>query len=186
MGEGRKGREGKGEREKRIGKKKNLSYLQTDFFLSFMFIKNIAFKIYSLKSCQVKFWILFLKKKQDISSLNTNFYYKWPKIVKRLWCIYCMKVKYLGHYNSAPLCACNTMSSLILWYHILKIKEGHMFQSIKSLIYPFLIPCCKWLLRVKLRGEAGLMNGFCLPLYFFFFTFLTQKSIWLWPLKRKS
>lgn len=51
-----------------------------------------------------------------------------------------------------------------------------MFQGIKSLIYPFLIPCYKWLLRVKLRGEAGLMNGFCLPLYFFFFLLFLHRS----------
>lgn len=45
--------------------------------------------------------------------------------------------------------------------------EGHVFSGIKSMIYSFLVPCYKWLLRVKLRGEAGLMNGFCLPLYYF-------------------
>lgn len=56
--------------------------------------------------------------------------------------------------------------------------EGHMFGGIKkSLIYSFLIPCYKWLLRVKLRGEAGLMNGFCLPLYYFFYFSYTEVNL---------
>lgn len=55
------------------------------------------------------------------------------------------------------------MSSLIWQHHILKMKEGHMFSGIKSMIYSFSVPCYKWLLR----WEAGLMNGFCLPLFYF-------------------
>lgn len=84
-----------------------------------------------------------------------------------------MKVKYLGHYNSAPFLCMQTMSSLIWRYHILKMKEGHVFSGIKSMIYSFSVPCCKWLLR----GEAGLMNGFCLPLYcFLLFLYRSQSD----------
>lgn len=77
-----------------------------------------------------------------------------------------MKVKYLGHYNSAPFCTCSTMKLFDMALPHSQ-DEGHVFSGIKSMIYSFLVPYYKWLLRVKLRGETGLMNGFCLPLYYF-------------------
>lgn len=78
-----------------------------------------------------------------------------------------MKVKYLDHYNSAPFCACNTVSSLIWRCPILKMKKVTCFQALRAWSTLFSVPCYKWLLRVELKGEAGLMNGFCLPMYCF-------------------
>lgn len=57
---------------------KDLSYLLTNFFLSCVFIKNIAFKLYNVKSCWL---ILDFVLKSGISSLKANFYYKRPEIV---------------------------------------------------------------------------------------------------------
>lgn len=75
-----------------------------------------------------------------------------------------MKVKCLGHYNSPPF-LCLQYNELFDMEITHSQDEGRSRVSgIKSMIYPFSVPCCKWLLR----GETGLMNGFCLPLYYFF------------------
>lgn len=76
-----------------------------------------------------------------------------------------MKVKYLGHYNSAPFCAVQR----VLWHGhttLWRWRKGMCFQALRAWSTLFRFPV-KWLLRVKLRGETGLMNGFCLPLYYF-------------------
>ena len=44
----------------------------------------------------------------------------------------------------------------------LKRSEGHVFSGINSMMCSFSVPRYKWLLRVKLREEARLMNGFSL------------------------